>query len=109
MWESIFLAAAPMFYQLARVALSLQARPNVMKGPWHRQGKGVRIVTAPAADEIPRRIQYRFCRRTVQPPSDFRRNDVPRSAQVWLTDSLLLLLLLLLLLRSLVSPACTGV
>ena len=53
-----------------------------MKGPWHRQGKGERLVKAPPASSIPRRMQYRFSRTTVQPPSGFRPQDVSRSARL---------------------------
>ena len=53
-----------------------------MKGPWNRTGKGVRTIKAPAAGAIPHRMQYRFSRTTVQPPSDFKRSDIPRSAQL---------------------------
>lgn len=59
-----------------------RARPQIMKGPWHRNGKGVRTVKVPPAEKIPRRMQYRFCRTTVQPPSDFVRHDIQRSAQM---------------------------
>ena len=72
----------PAVLELRAAAKVDKARPEIMKGPWNRNGKGVRTVKAPKPDQVPRRMQYRFSRTTVQPPSDFKRSDVSRSAQM---------------------------